>query len=87
MIVATNPGSNLPKVIAQRFGIVLTPQQIVVDGDHHDTRGDFGLEQVDQWVDTANTHPYVLGTSAAEYAQLFRELSKRDSQLLSLIHI
>ncbi len=77
MLIVTNPGSNLSAALAARFGILLTPQHIVVDGALYDTRADFGLSQVDEWVETATTHPYVLGTSAAAYAALFTNLHLR----------
>ncbi len=84
MIISTNPGSNLSPALIERYDIAVTPQQIVVDGEYHDTRSSLSHEQVNAWVLDAERHPYVLGTSAAEYAGIFRELSRRDAEIVSV---
>jgi DegV family protein with EDD domain len=83
--IVTNPGSDLSPSLLDRYEIDLTPQQIVVDGTPHDTRGGIELGQIDDWVRSAREHPYVLGTSAAEFARVFSELGRTDPQLLAVM--
>lgn len=85
MIVVTNPGSNLPPELVARYGIELTPQQIVVDGTAHDTREGLSFEQIDAWVRTAKEHPYVLGTNAGEFAGLFQRVLQRDEEIFAVM--
>lgn len=84
MIITTNPGSNLNPVALAEYQIELTPQQIVVDGEHHDTRERIALATVDEWTATAKEYPYVLGTSAGQFAGFFNAFSKRDKEILSI---
>lgn len=85
MIILTNPGSNVPPDLVARYGVELTPQKIVVDGVEHDTRGEIDFEQIDAWVKTAREHPFVLGTSAAQFTSAFVELAKRDPRIFSVM--
>jgi DegV family protein with EDD domain len=63
----------------------LTPQKIVVDGVEHDTRDGLSFDEIDHWVRTAREHPYVLGTSAAEFAAMFHEIARRDRSILAVM--
>lgn len=69
----------------QRRGIELTPQQIVVDGVAHDTRGALDVREIDRFIARAREHPYVLGTSAAEFARIFSELGREDAEVLAVM--
>jgi len=60
----------------------MTSSNIVVDGEAHDCRADVALEQVDGWVARAKEHPYVLGTSAAEFARYYLEIGEYDDEIL-----
>jgi DegV family protein with EDD domain len=82
MIIVTNPGSNVTQKYREHYGIELAPQQIVVDKVFHDTRQAVALTEVDEWIRTAATHPHVLGTSAAEFTNIFKTLSQKDKELL-----
>ena len=64
MRILTNAGANLSAELSAHYDIQLTSTIIVVDGTNHDCRSDISLEQVDDWVATADEHPYALGTSA-----------------------
>ncbi len=85
MLIVTNPGSNLTGDEIAQYGIRLTPQQIIVDGTSHDTRLGVSHETIDSWVRTAKVHPYVVGTTAAEFVALFRDLSQVDRQILAVM--
>ncbi len=85
MIIVTNPGSNLLGTEVERYSIRLTPQQIIVDGTAHDTRGGVGFEQIDTWVEGAKVHPYVVGTTAAEFVQLFQQVAADDRRILAVM--
>ncbi|HEX7662959.1 MAG TPA: hypothetical protein VF407_00535, partial [Polyangiaceae bacterium] len=63
MQIVTNPGSNVPPKAVAHYGIVLSPQHIVVDGKAHDTREPITLAQIDGWVRTAREFPHVVGTA------------------------
>jgi len=84
VLILTNPGSNLGPELVARYDVALTPQKIVVDGTEHDTRGEVDFARIDTWVKTAKEHPYVLGTSAAEFISAFTELAQRDPQILAV---
>jgi DegV family protein with EDD domain len=82
MRLLTNPGANLPPELVERYSIALTSSTIVVDGEQHDCRSEVALQQVDRWVEHAHEHPYVLGTSAAEFVGQMVALVKEDPELL-----
>ncbi len=85
MRVVTNPGSNLGAELVARYGIDLTPQKIVVDKREHDTRSYIDLSTVDEWVRGAKEHPYVLGTSAAEFAKAFKQIAADDREVVAVM--
>ena len=82
MRLVTNPATNLPPEVLEALGIVMMPQQVVVDEVHHDTRGDVTFETIDDWIGNAKSHPYVLGTSAAEFVTHLSRLGKEDAELV-----
>jgi len=82
MRILTNPGANLPPELVSHYRIDMTGAKIVVDGREYDCREDIPLEQVDGWVNMADEHPYVLGTSAAEIARHCLELAEHDDEIL-----
>lgn len=85
MQIVTNPGSNLSEAAVSRYGIAMLPQQIVVDGEAHDTRGGIALDTIDGWVKTAKAHPHVVGTTAAEFAHLARQLAAKDREIVAVM--
>ncbi len=85
MIIVTNPGSNVPPELVARYGIELTPQQIMVDGVAHDTREGISFEQIDAWVKTAKEHPYVIGTNAGEFAGMFNKIVQREKEIFAIM--
>jgi DegV family protein with EDD domain len=84
MRIVTNPGSNLPAAAVARYDIHIVPQRIVVDGTPRDTREAPTHAEVDAWVRGAKEHPYVLGTSAAEFLEVFRKAARQDRELIVL---
>jgi DegV family protein with EDD domain len=85
VIIVTNPGSNLPRAAIERYQLHITPQQIIVDGAEHDTRQDISFESIDGWVKGAKEHPHVIGTTAAEFVIMFRQLAKEDREILAVM--
>jgi DegV family protein with EDD domain len=85
MRIVTNPGSNLPAEVIRHYDLSITPQKIVVDGVAHDTRDIADSRVVDEWVRTAKEHPHVVGTSAAEFVTLFRQLAAVDREILAIM--
>lgn len=85
MLLVTNPGTNVPMTFVEEHAITMLPQQIVVDEVFHDTRTGMSLDTIDEWVAGAKVHPYVLGTSAAEFAGHLTRLSAEDSELLVIM--
>ncbi|NOY91520.1 MAG: DegV family EDD domain-containing protein [Deltaproteobacteria bacterium] len=84
MLIVTNPGSNLSETIIERYGIAITPQQVVVDGVSHDTREGVSQADVDRWVASAKIHPHTLGTSAAEFVAFFRQVADSSREILAV---
>jgi len=85
MRIVTTPGSNLSDAAIARYGIHVTPHRLVVDDVSHDARDGIPFDEIDRWVRTARTRPYVVGTSAAEFVSMFRELAKREKQLVAVM--
>jgi len=85
MRIVTNPGSNLSPAAVERYDVHVAPQQIIVDGEAHDTRDGISFDVIDGWVRTAKVHPYVVGTTAAEFVAMFRELSVSDREILAVM--
>jgi DegV family protein with EDD domain len=85
MRILTNPGSNISDDLALKLDVDLTPQKIVVDGISHDTRNALDLTQVDRWVKSAAQHPFVQGTTEAEFADHFARLAKKDPEILAVM--
>jgi len=80
--IVTNQGSNIHPAMAAEYDLVLAPQDIDVDSIQYDTRAGIDLDQVDRWVDTAESHPVVLGSSATQLVQLMVELAKVEREIL-----
>jgi DegV family protein with EDD domain len=85
MRIITNLGTNVPDTALEHYNIALAPSKIVVDGVQHDMLGRVPLHEVDNWIAVAREHPYVLGTSAAEFAATFARLAKDDRELLVIM--
>ncbi|EYF04629.1 DegV family protein [Chondromyces apiculatus] len=85
MIIVTNPGSNLPAAVVERYGILVAPQQIVVDGVAHDTRHGVDMAMVEGWVRSAKEHPHVVGTTAAEFVSVLRGATRQDREVLVIM--
>lgn len=80
--IVVNPGSNLTPALLARYRMAVAPHHFIVEGAEHDMRQAVSLQQVDTWVEQAAEHPYVLGTSAAEFTRLFTEVGRDDPDLL-----
>lgn len=80
--ILTNPGSNLSEPMLAHYDILLSRQQIVVDGVDHDTRRDIPLGQVDQWVQSAKNFPKVVGSTSVDMLPLLTSALQRDPSLL-----
>lgn len=84
MRIVTNPGSNLDEALTLALDVDLLPQKIVVDGIPHDTRNTIDFEQVDGWVKRAHVHPFVQGTTEADFVDYFSRLLRKahDPEIL-----
>lgn len=83
--IITNPGQNLDDKEIERYGIVSSPQRIMVDGEAYDTRAGIPLSQVDEWCQTAKSWPEVIGTRADEMAQIYKKLiDSGEREILSI---
>jgi DegV family protein with EDD domain len=83
--IVTNPGSNLDEDLAQRLDVDVLPQKIVVDGISHDTRNTIDFAQVDAWVQRAQKHPHVQGTSEVDFVEAFERLIRKDPDVLCIM--
>jgi len=85
MRIVTNHGSNLSDAAIRRYSIEITPQQIMVDGVSHETLSPIPLSQIDRWVAEAKEFPYVVGTTAQQYATIFSRLLHADPELIAVM--
>lgn len=81
MKIVTNPGSNLPPQALAHYGIALSPQQIVVGREAHDTRTAIPYATIDRWIRTSPEFPHVVGTTAPEFVGMLGPLAKEDPEL------
>lgn len=82
MKIITNPGSNLSARALAEYRVGVTAQVIVVDGEARATSGVTELSEIDRWVAEAKVHPYVVGTTAAEFVPLLRACRKDGEDAL-----
>jgi DegV family protein with EDD domain len=80
--IVTNPGSDVSERVIERYGIVMTPQQIVVDGTAHDTREAIPHATIDEWVRAARDFPHSVGTTASEFVTLLSEQLREDPDIV-----
>ena len=86
MRILTNPGANLSREILDRYGIAITPQRIVVDGQVHDTTEPPPLATIDEWVKRAKVHPTIEVNTQAEFIEAFRKDGQRDPAILAIMN-
>lgn len=86
MLLLTNPGSNLAPEIISRYGLVVMPQRIMVDGVPHDTREHISQALVDKWVREAKRWPETVGTTAAETVAAFDQACRAGERELVVVH-
>ena len=79
-----NSGPNLSPELVAHYGLEVLPIRLVVDGDEHEV-ADVSRDDVDRWVKTAKEFPYLLSTSAAEFAAGFLRIGEDASELLALM--
>ncbi|MGH7283714.1 MAG: DegV family protein [Polyangiaceae bacterium] len=82
MQIVINKGANMPANAARHYGIALAPSHILVDGKEYDAGSRITHEQLDSWVKTARDFPYVVGTTAHEFVQVFTEAAKTENEIL-----
>lgn len=84
MRIVTNPGANVsPKYLA-RYPLDLMPINVSVSGKVEQLGDGTTFAQVDDWIARSQDHPTVIGTSAAEFVELFRKIAERDREILVL---
>lgn len=79
-----NSGPNLPPELIDRYALEVLPVRVVAGGSEHEI-ADVGHEDVDGWVRTDKEFPFLLSTSAAEFASAFMRLGQRTPELLVLM--
>lgn len=82
MIIIASAGLNLPRELLAHCQVEETPHQIVVDGALHDVRTVTSTETLREWMRSAKTRPYPLGSSAAEYITLLNQIIKRTNEIV-----
>lgn len=87
MRLITNLGANLTPAQIDHYRVVITSQQITADGvryatNENLTREHMTIEFVDKLLRESKEWPHVLGTSSAEFASLFKELSAVESEIV-----
>jgi DegV family protein with EDD domain len=81
MQIVVNQGANLPERAIAHYPIVVAPAHIVVDGKEHDP-SEVSHTEVDSWVKGAREFPHIIGTTAQEFAHMFTEIARDDSEIV-----
>jgi len=82
MQIVINQGANLPDAAIAHYSLVVAPAHILVDGAEHDPREGISHDTLDRWVREAREFPYLVGTTAQEFAHLFTEVARNDSEII-----
>jgi DegV family protein with EDD domain len=85
MRVVANPSCNLSDSAIRRYGVELTPQHVIIDGEALDTRGTTTFTEVDRWVRESRDFPHMVGTTAHEFVGVFRRLLRDDPQIVAIM--
>ena len=81
MQIVINQGANLPDRAIAHYPIVVAPAHIVVDGKEHDP-SEVSHTELDSWVKSAREFPHLIGTTAQEFAHMFTDLARDDSEIV-----
>ncbi len=84
MIVVTNAGANVNEGAAEKYGIEICPQCVVVGEKTLDTRGSVPFARADEWVASSAQHPHVLGTTAREFVSVFQRVAQADREIIAV---
>ncbi|MEO7109672.1 MAG: DegV family protein [Polyangiaceae bacterium] len=82
MRIVINQGANLPDRAIAHYPLIVAPAHIVVDGKSHDPSEGVSHEQLDDWVKHAREFPHLVGTTAQEFAHMFTEIARDDSEIV-----
>lgn len=80
--LVSNPGANLPQRTIERYGILMTPARINADGVLREN-SEYNADKLDALIKSSKTHPFPLGTSAAEFITVMRELVSQGDVIVS----
>jgi DegV family protein with EDD domain len=79
--IVSKTGLNLVGLEIERYGLVLLPSRIGVDGvAHGDEEARFA--RIDRWVREAKSAPEVMGTPAAEILAALQQTAEEDAEIL-----
>ncbi len=81
MQVVINQGANLPDRAIAHYPIIVAPAHIVVDGASHDPRA-VSHDDLDAWVKSAREFPHLVGTTAQEFAHMFTDIARDESEIV-----
>lgn len=82
MQIVINQGANLPDRAIAHYPIIVAPAHIVVDGESHDPAEGISHATLDQWVKTAREFPHLVGTTAQEFAHMFTDIARDQSEIV-----
>ncbi len=82
MIVVTNVGANVNEDAAQKYGVELCSQSVLVAGKAVDTWPRVSFDVADGWVRTSPEHPHVLGTTAKEFVSVLQRIAQADREII-----
>ncbi len=82
MKIVSKSGLNLTGPEIERYGLVLIPQHIRVDGVEHRTDQPPSFALVDRWVREATFPPEVVPFSEEELLPVLQETAQRDAEIL-----
>jgi len=76
IIILAETGSDLPKEIAKRYGVVLVPMHVTFDNITKDD-GDFPVEEICNYYEEHNKLPKTSGCSPEDFSVIFDEVHEK----------
>ncbi|MEN6434726.1 MAG: DegV family protein, partial [Anaerolineaceae bacterium] len=86
MQILTDRGADITPEVAEEFGIKFAPLRIILEGKTYTSGVDLDSSAFYKMLEETKSFPTTSMPSAGEFADLYRELAKKDPEILS-IHI
>lgn len=85
MRIVSNPSANLTARQIARYDVCVLPLKVTGGSQTNEVNESTTFEDIDRWVNASREHPCILGTSAADFIEVFRKLAHQDREIIVLI--